>query len=129
MDNQKFPCPMCHKEGTISVRTFQDENPHLRLLGYAAVIGVIFAGGSLLLHLTNPRTPTPMEQCAKSCGTNRFKAYTLPTEHWTEHVQGTAPNIEHPPVPEKCECVVRGENAEENNVPSSPKGPPDKTSL
>ena len=102
----QYTCPMCQGEGKVTTETFVDEQAPYRLVTYALLLAVLFAGSALLYTATTPRTPTPMEQCAASCTPARFKAYTAPTEDATERTKGAeTPNVLHPTVPGKCECL------------------------
>lgn len=72
-----------------------------RLAVLAAGAALIILAGSVLAWVVYP---TPMEQCAKSCG-ERFLSWSAGTPQYMEMTKGPLnPNIAHPPVPSKCEC-------------------------
>mgnify|MGYP001568293563 CR=1 FL=1 len=103
--NEYYTCPMCRGEGKVITRTFADEQAPARLVVYALTTAILFAGSALLYHVTTPRIPTPVEQCAASCTPARFKTYTEPVGEATERTKGAEPNLYHPAVPGKCECL------------------------
>lgn len=108
MAETKYGCPMCHGEGKITWETYKDESAPQRIIAYGVVTIGILLGASILYHTTTPRDPTPMEQCATSCGPGRFRQYTEFAHEWTEITKGDAPNIPHQPTPAKCECLTPG---------------------
>lgn len=104
MSDKRYTCPMCVGEGMLSVKEVRGD-PFEARIGLAAIILALLFGASFLYWVTKPRTPTPMEQCANSCGAGRFKTYTEIIPSWVESVKGSDPDISHPPLPAKCECV------------------------
>jgi hypothetical protein len=106
--SDNYDCPMCHGEGKITWKIFSDTNAPQRIFAYGIAAGIILLGSSLLYYMTTPPSPRnlmPIELCAKGCGEGRMKQFTDPMPQWTEHTPGTEPNLEHPPLPAKCECV------------------------
>lgn len=104
--SERYLCPMCNGEGHVTVLTFrEDAQAPWRIIAYGLVVLAVLGGGALLYSATTPRNPTLLEQCSQSCGQTRFKQYTEGTASWVERIKGNDPDINHSPVPGKCECA------------------------
>lgn len=107
--SRMYNCPVCNGEKQISQEHFREfSHPsHVKMIAFAASVAIVILAGAVLALALEARKPTEIEQCANSCGQSRFKTFTTETREWTEHMEIGKPDIHHPPVPSKCECVVQ----------------------